>query len=110
MALRTVPVILKYGKKKILVNCFLDEGSNTTYVNEGVVEELGVKGEKELITVNVANDQQVSFPSMSFTIGVESVDWCVDAKIVAQRATGNHSQSLRTGARSTCCSELITII
>ena len=39
------------------VNCFLDEGSNTTYVNEDVVEELGVKGEKRLITVNVANDQ-----------------------------------------------------
>ena len=57
MALRTVPAVLKYGKKKILVNCFLDEGSNTTYVNEDVVEELGVKGEKELITVNVANDQ-----------------------------------------------------
>lgn len=34
--------------------------------------------------MNVANDQQVSFPSMSFTIGVESVDGCVDAKIVAQ--------------------------
>ena len=62
----------------------MDEGSNTTYVNEDVVEELGVKGEKELITVNVANDQQVSFPSMSFTIGVESVDGCVDATIVDQ--------------------------
>ena len=81
--------ILKYGKKKMLVNCFLDEGSNTTYVNEDVVEELGVKGEKELITVNVANDQKVSFPSMSFTIGVESVDGCVDAKILAQSSEKN---------------------
>ena len=79
MALRTVPTILKYGKKKMLESCFLDEGSNTTYVNEGVVEEHGVKGEKELATVNVANDQQVSFPSMSFTIA--SVDESVDAKI-----------------------------
>ena len=84
VALRTVSAILKYGKKKMLVNCFLDEGSNTIYVNEDVVEELGVEGEKELITVNVANDQQVSFPSMSFTIGVEIVDRCVDAKIIAQ--------------------------
>ena len=32
----------------------------------------------------VANDQQVSFPSMTFTIGLESVDGIVDAKIVAQ--------------------------
>ena len=34
VALRTVPVILKHGKKRMLVNCFLDEGSDTTYVNE----------------------------------------------------------------------------
>ena len=34
--------------------------------------------------MNVANDQQVRFPSMSFTIGVESADGCVNAKIVAQ--------------------------
>ena len=84
VALQTVPIILKYGKKKMLVNCFLDEGSNTPYVNEDIVDELSVKGEKELITANVANDQEVTFPFMSFTIGVESVDECVDAKMVAQ--------------------------
>ena len=62
----------------------LVQGSNITYVNKDVVEKLGVKGEKELIPVNVANDRHVSSPSMSFTIGVESVDGCVTAKIVAQ--------------------------
>ena len=71
VALRTVPAILKHGKKRILVNRFFYEGSDTTYVNKDVVEELGVKGEKELITVNVANDQEVRFPSMTFTIGLE---------------------------------------
>ena len=55
MALQTVPAILKYGKKKMLVTCFLDEGSNTTYVNEDVVEELGVKGEKEFVTAKHSN-------------------------------------------------------
>ena len=86
VALRTVPAILKHGKKSILVNCFLDEGSHsdTTYVNKDAVEELGVQGEKELITVNVANDQEVRFPSMTFVIGLESVDGSVDAKIEAQ--------------------------
>ena len=74
VALRNVPVILKDGKKRMLVNCFVDEDTDTTYVNEDVVEELGVKGEKELITVNVANDQRVSFPSMAFTIRLESVN------------------------------------
>lgn len=33
IALRTVPVILKQGKSRLLVNCFLDEGSDTTYVS-----------------------------------------------------------------------------
>lgn len=84
VALRTVPAILKHGKRRIPVNCFLNEGSDTIYVNEDVVEEVGVKGMKELITVNVANDQEVRFPSMTFSIGLESVDGSVDAKIVAQ--------------------------
>ena len=43
VALQTVPLI-RNGNKRILVNCFLDEGSDTTYINEDLVEELGVKG------------------------------------------------------------------
>ena len=39
-ALRTVPIVLKNGNRRIMVNCLLDEGSDTTYVNEDVVNEL----------------------------------------------------------------------
>ena len=74
VALQTVPLILKNGNKRLLVNCFLDEGSDTTYINEDVVEELGVRGRKEPITVNVANDKQVKFMSMTFQVGVESIN------------------------------------
>ena len=84
IALRTIPIVLKNGDKRILVNCFLDEGSDTTYVNEDVVEELGLRGKKEKITVNVANGQQVSFNSMTFEIGLESTDGNIDTKIVAK--------------------------
>ena len=84
VALQTVPLILKNGKKRILVNCFLDEGSDTTYINEDLVEELGVKGRKELITVNVANDQKVKFMSMTFQVGLESIDGKVNRKISAK--------------------------
>ena len=38
IALRLVPVILKHGKKRLKVNCILDEGSDTRYVNEDLVE------------------------------------------------------------------------
>ena len=39
IALHTVTVILKHGERSLQVNCFLDEGSDTSYVNEDVVEE-----------------------------------------------------------------------
>jgi hypothetical protein len=39
IALRTFPVILKNGTRKVHVNCLLDEGSDTTYINEDVIEE-----------------------------------------------------------------------
>jgi hypothetical protein len=47
IALRTIPVILKNGTRKVHVNCLLDEGSDTTYINEDVIEELGLTGVKE---------------------------------------------------------------
>ena len=39
-------------RRKFLLNCFLDEGSNITCVDEDVVEERG----KELIAVNEMNE------------------------------------------------------
>ena len=84
IALRTVPVVLKNGDKKIHVNCLLDEGSDTTYVNEDVVEALGLQGSKTKIEVKVANDETVSFMSSTFQIGLESMDGRVDTEIIAQ--------------------------
>ena len=84
VALQTVPLILKNGNKRILVNCFLDEESDTTYINEDLVEELGVRGRKKLITVNVANDQKVKFMSMTFQVGLESIDGKVNRTISAK--------------------------
>ena len=83
VALRTIPIVLQNGNKRMLVNCFLDDGSDTTYINEDVVEELGLQGQKEKITINVANGQQVSFDSMTFTIGLESTDGNIDTTIEA---------------------------
>ena len=80
----TVPVILKHGAKRLQVNCFLDERSDTTYVNEDVVEELGLEGTKEKVAVHVANDQKVDLMSAIMEIGLESLDGQVDAVIVAK--------------------------
>jgi len=53
--LHTVPINLKHGERCLQVNCFLDEGSYTSYVNEDVVEELGLDGRKEKVIISVAN-------------------------------------------------------
>ena len=79
VALRTVPIILKNGNRRITVNCLLDEGSDTTYVNEDIVNELGLTGEKEPIEVKVANDQTIHFMSGTFEIGLESTDGQVES-------------------------------
>ena len=64
------------------VNCFLDEGSDTSYVNEDVVEELGLYGRKEKVIINVANGQKVNLMSATMEIGLESLDGRVDTVIV----------------------------
>ena len=75
---------MKRGAKQLQVNSFLDEGSDTTYVNEYVVEELGLEGRKEKVTINVANDQKVDLMSATMEIGLESLDGRVDTVIVAK--------------------------
>jgi len=84
VALRTIPVVLKHENKRLSVNCFIDEGSDTTYINEDVIHQFGIQGEKEWINVNVANAQQVSFPSMTFNIGIASLDKQIDTIIKAK--------------------------
>ena len=64
VALRTIPIVLKNGNRRIIVNCLLDEGSDTTYVDEDVVKEIGL---------NLKFDQNVYifvFPK-SYTSGIE---------------------------------------
>ena len=82
--MRTVPIIVKNGNKRLHVNCLLDEGSDTSYVNEDVIEALGLHGAKTEINVKVANDETIRFMSSTFEIGIESMDGQVDTAITAQ--------------------------
>ena len=66
------------------MNCFLDENRDTTYVNEDVVETLGISTQKEEITINVANDQKVRLMATTLEIGIESVDGQVDTAIAVK--------------------------
>lgn len=88
VAPQTVPLILKNGNTRILANGFLEEGSDTKYINEDLVEGLGVRGRKKPITVNVPNDQKVKFMSMSFQVGIESIDGKLNRVISAKSFQG----------------------
>ena len=60
------------------MNSFLDKGRDTTYVNEDVIETLGISTQKEEITINVANGQKVRLIAATLEIGLESIDEKVD--------------------------------
>ena len=43
LALRTVPVVVKNGERRIIVNALLDDGSTKTYINGDVAAERGLE-------------------------------------------------------------------
>ena len=67
-----------------LIACFSDKGSDLLYVNEDVVEELGLDGVKEKVIINFANGQKVNLMSAMMEIGLESLDGQVDTVIIAK--------------------------
>ena len=68
------------------MNCFFDECNDTTYVNEDVVQTLGISTQEEEITINVANDQKVRLMVATLKIVIESVDGQVDTTIFVKTA------------------------
>ena len=92
VGLRTVPVVLKNEDRWVTVNALLDDVSTKTYVNTDVASELGLKGNKEQVTVNVLNGQLETFEPMPVTFELESVIGNVKMKVSAyttNRVTGN---------------------
>ena len=90
IALCTVLIILKQGERCLQVNCFSDKGSDSLYVNEDVVEELGLDGGKEKVIINFANGQKVNLMSTMMEIGLESLDGRVNTDIVAKTSNLYH--------------------
>ena len=61
IALRTIPVYLKNGNKRLKVNALLDDASTKTYINANVAAEIGLQGELKRVNVSVLNGQLKSF-------------------------------------------------
>ena len=92
ITLRTVPVILKNGVRKLVVNALLDDASTETYIKGDVAAELGLQGKSRKVTVNVLNGQEDTFETIPVECGIESLDGRINMNITAftaNRVTGN---------------------
>ena len=72
LALRAVPVVVKNGERRMIVNALLDDGSSKTYINGDVAAELGLEGSTQRITVNVLNGEEDSFETMLVEFDLQS--------------------------------------
>ena len=108
VALRTVPVFLKNGNRRIKVNALLDEASTKTYLNADVAAELGLQGHPQSVTVNVLNEQTETFETTPVEVDLESLDGNVKTTInafTAERVTGN-MKVIDWGKYTTKCTHL----
>ena len=53
IALRTIPVYLKNGGRKIKVNALLDDVSTKSYINSDIATELALQGQLRMVKVSV---------------------------------------------------------
>ena len=74
IALRTLPVYLKSGNRKLKVNALLDDASTKTYVNADVAAELGLQGHPQRVNVSVLNGAVETFETTPIDCFVESLD------------------------------------
>ena len=91
IALRTIPVYLKSGNRKLKVNALLDDASTKTYVNADIATELGLQGHPQRVNVSVLNRQVETFETTPIDCFVESLDgksYRITA-FTTSRVTGN---------------------
>ena len=92
VALRTVPVYLSSGKRKVKVTALLDDGSSKTYLNSDIAAELRLEGSPHELTVNVLSDNQERFETTVVRFTISSVNGKVSKQVSAyttERVTGN---------------------
>ena len=91
LSLRTVPVIVKNGDRKVKVNALLDEASTKTYINCDGAGELRLQGIPRKVTVNVLNGHTETFETTPVDVEIESLDGTVKKTVSAfttERVTG----------------------
>ena len=74
VALRTVPVYVTSGKRRLKVNALLDDASSRTYLNGDIAAELGLQGRPHEITVKVLNDNKERLDTTVVEFMISSCD------------------------------------
>ena len=64
ISLRTVPVHVSNGNRKVQVIALLDDGSTSSYVSSAVAAELGVEGPQQHTRVQLLNGESANFMTM----------------------------------------------
>ena len=93
ISLRTIPIIIKYKDREIKVNCLLDDGSTTSFVNKEVVDFLGIPREdSQTMQVGVLNGSSKNFESSSVKFQVKNMNrnktFSIQANTI-DKVTGN---------------------
>ena len=104
IALRTIPVYLKNGNKKLRANALLDDASTKTYLNADVAAEMGLQGELKKVNVSVLNGQLKSFETTPVECTIESLDGKTSLKVTAL-TTGKVTGNMRAMDWTTCADE-----
>ena len=92
VALRTVPVYLTNGSKRVKVNALRYEGSSRSYLKSDVAAELGLEGRPHELTVKVLNDNQEKLDSSVVEFMINSLDGKVrepPSAYTTERVTGH---------------------
>ena len=87
ISLRTIPVFLENGERRIKINALLDDGSTKTYINSDVSHELGVSGEQNTIAVGVLGGMKSFIKGESVELTLLSINGSVRHQISAQTTT-----------------------
>ena len=73
--LRTLPVwVSAGGKKRIKINAFLDDGSDTSYIRSEVVTALGIQADDKELTLSTLTDRNVRVKSKFVNIEISGLE------------------------------------
>lgn len=82
-ALRTVPVDISHGQRRVRINALLDDGSTQTLISDSAARELGLRGKTHPVTVYTLNGHSETFSSMQVAFQLTSTDGDTIVDIVA---------------------------